>query len=132
MARVKNVTPPEELTDGDGKEPRLAALPPSMGAVMEPVQPPQQVGEIAASQAVEIRARNELIKQLEADAQKANRLVAVANNEKRSFIRQLIIDRGLSARDNHSIDDETGTITLIARYVEKPVLVEESEVASEE
>ena len=100
----------------------------NMGTTLERLQQPIQVGDITAGEALEIRARNELIKQQEEDAQKALRLLNVVRNEKVSFIEGLLRRYDLDMDNQYSIDDSTGAISMVARKMEVP---DQSDLESE-
>lgn len=91
------------------------------GSAVERLSKPEQVGTINVAEAAEIRTRNALIKSLEDDYIRYQRLLAVVKHEKILFIRNILANRGLDNRNEHSVDDETGVVTLLARYVEQTV-----------
>lgn len=110
----------------------VGSAPANVGTTLERLQQPIQVGDITAGEALEIRARNELIKQQEDDAQKALRLLNVVRNEKVAFIDGLLRRYDLDMDNQYSIDDSTGSISMVARKVEVPDQSEfESEVPDE-
>lgn len=116
-------------------EPEAKAIPPTpdMGTVTERLARPEHAGDITAAEALEIRARNELIKQLDEDVQRASRLVNVVRNEKFSFVDRLLVRYGLDPKNQYSIDDASGAISLVARTIAaQPEIVATEESAPAE
>ena len=95
--------------------------PPSFGSFTQRLDKPRAVATITAAEAVEIRTRNELVRDLEKAAERAIQIMNVARNEKISFITKVLIGHNLSAMNNYSIDDLTGVVTLVATAVSPEV-----------
>lgn len=117
---TKRATRPEVVPD----------MRPDTGSFVERLDQPEVVGELTASEAQEIRARNELLKQLEVDVVKFQRLLAVARNEKNQFIRNVVVTRGFDLRHEYNVDDESGIISMVGRRVEGEAEAEETPAES--
>lgn len=109
------------------------ASPPAQqtGSFMRRLQKPESVGSVSAVESLEIRARNELIKDLAADATKAQRVYNIALNERLSFVRGLVSSQGLDPRNEYSVDDQSGVITMTSVFVEQETVAESLEAEEE-
>lgn len=110
--------------------PEVVPMQESTGSFVERLNKPEVVGELTAGEAQEIRARNDLLKLVEADVLKSQRLLAVARNEKNQFIRNVVVTRGLDLRHEYNVDDDSGLVYLVARRIEGETEAEDAQVES--
>lgn len=87
----------------------------NIGTVTEPLAKPEAVGTISASESLEIRTRNELITDLEKKINQDFRVLSLLRNEKLSYVRSILLAKEFDLRNNYSIDDSSGVITMTSR-----------------
>jgi hypothetical protein len=113
----------------EGSEQPAVTLPADMGTVREPIDPPEDCGDISVPQAAEIKARTELgtdidtkieeaqerLKDVQKELNYYGRLRIVAQREREQFVSDIVKSKGLDLADEYRVDPDGGKVWRVAR-----------------
>jgi hypothetical protein len=107
------------------EQPRLLQPAAAVGSFHRQLRQPEQVGEISAAEAREIKVLNELLKKLEDETKQAQQVLVVTTNYRLQYLQGLIKARNLAADDLYNINDDTGLIFRTHELAQPEEAVEE-------
>lgn len=104
--------------------------PSEVGFLRQPLDRPKKVADLSFAEVSEIKERRRLIEAKANEAMDLQKVVNLLRMEQVRFLQDVVTGHGLSLRDDHNIDSESGAIFLTATYIEPDVAQDEAVVAA--